>query len=244
MNLLSLFAFFLLFLQRYSSIRSGSSLFPVGFVVLLFLFVIGLVVLIVVLSRKFRQKRILALQTFGAQNGWTFVPNATINGFQNAAAYSIFNHRSRDLIALLQRPHDDGEALVFDYAYTVGSGKNRHTYKQTVAAFRTPRLMIPFFSLYPESFFSFIGEMFGYNDIDFATHPVFSKNFKLSGNDEMQIRGIFHPQVLSFLEQLPSIRVDGGGNSLFVYSHNQTVKPENLNNFLMNAVNIYNQFRR
>ncbi|HLM00694.1 MAG TPA: hypothetical protein VK400_06535, partial [Pyrinomonadaceae bacterium] len=208
--------------------------------VLLFIgFFVALVVVIFIVARKMRQKRIHALQVFAAQNGWTFVPNATVQtSFQNPDAYAIFNRGRRDLIALMHRQHDGGAAYVFDYAYTVGSGKNQQTYTQTVVAFNTPRLRIPFFALYPESFLSFIGEMFGYNDIDFHTHPAFSKRFKLTGRDEMPIRGIFHPQALSFFENLPNIRVDGGGNYLFVYVHNQTVKPEILNGFLATALNI------
>jgi hypothetical protein len=244
MNFIFFISCFLLFLQ--GTRRSGGTGAAFGgiILVLVFGFVIVLIAGILFISHKMRQKRVQALQAYAAQNGWTFVPNATVQGFQNAGSYSLFNHHSRDMIALLQRAHDGGEAYLFDYAYTVGSGKNRHTYRQTVAAFRTPRLQIPYFALYPESFFSFIGEMFGYKDIDFATHPVFSKNFKLTGQDEMPIRQIFHPQALSFFESQPKIRVDGGGNYLFVYVHSQTLPPTQLNAFLGTALNIYNLFRR
>lgn len=212
--------------------------------VLIIVLVPVLIIVFYIIGQKQRQKRIQALQAFGAQNGWTFVPHAAKRMFQNADAYSILNAGSGEIIALLQRPHDGGTISVFDYSYTVGSGKNSHTHTQTVVAFHTPRLMIPYFALYPESFFSFIGEMFGFQDIDFATHPVFSKNFKLTGRDEMPIRQFFHPQVLSSLEKLPRIRLDGGGNYLFVYVLDEVFTPENLNGFLGTALNIYNLFRR
>ncbi|HEY8560295.1 MAG TPA: hypothetical protein VIL74_07950 [Pyrinomonadaceae bacterium] len=206
------------------------------------LFVVGGLGLLI--TRHFREERITVLHMFGRQNGWTFVPNAGVDVFQHSAAYSIFNQPARDLIALFQRPHDDGTAMFFDYAYTVGHGKNRTTYTQTVVAFHTPRLRLPFFALYPETFFTFIGEMFGYNDIDFATHPVFSKSFKLTGQNETHIRQVFHAQALSFFEAIPRVRVDGGGNYLFVYVHDQTYSPQNLNAFIGMALNIYNLFRR
>jgi hypothetical protein len=247
MSLFTIFSFLFLFLQaaRRSGGGSGAGALVGGLIaVFAFGFVILLVVAIFIISHKMRQKRIQALQAFAAQNGWTFIPNATPQIFQNANAYSIFNHSRRDLIALLQRPHDGGSVFVFDYSYTVGSGKNSSTYTQTIAAFHTPRLQIPYFALYPESFFSFIGEMFGYNDIDFHTHPVFSNSYKLTGRDEMPIRRIFHPQALSFFEHQQKINVDGGGNYLFIYLHNQTFKPENLNSLLDTALYIYNLFRR
>ena len=149
--------------------------------------IIAFMVAMFIMQRKQRQKRIQNLQSFAAQDGWTFVPNATRHIFQNAHAYSLLNYDSGSVIALMHKPHDGGTVLIFDYSYTVGSGKNSTTHTQTVVAFQTPHLMIPYFALYPESFFSFIGEMFGFSDIDFHTHPVFSKNFKLTGREEMPI---------------------------------------------------------
>ncbi|MDQ3800745.1 MAG: hypothetical protein M3384_14960 [Acidobacteriota bacterium] len=248
MNFFSFVSFLFLFWQ--SARRGSNDGIPAAALTILFTlliagFVIALIVGLIIYSRKMREKRIKALQLFAAQNGWTFVPGASLRQtFPTANAYGVLNHSRGDLIALLQRQHDGGTAYLFDYAYTVGSGKHQQTYTQTVIAFHTPRLMIPFFALYPESFFSFIGEMFGYNDIDFATHPQFSKRFKLSGRDEMPIRSFFHPQVLSFFENVPNIRLDGGGNYLFVYIHNQTFQPEALNGFLNTALHIYNLFRR
>ena len=213
---------------------------PLGIIVIIIVFIVAMFII----QHQQQQKRIRDLQAFAAQNGWTFVPNAKRQMFQNAHAYSLLSYGTGDVIALLQKPHDGGTVLVFDYAYTVGSGKNSSTHTQTVVAFHTPRLMIPYFALYPESFFSFIGEMFGFTDIDFHTHPVFSKNFKLTGRDEMPIRRVFHPQALSFFERLPRIRVDGGGNYLFVYFLDETFETVNLNNFLGTALSVYNLFRR
>ena len=56
----------------------------------------------------------------------------------------------------------------FDYRYTTGSGKNSHTYRQTVVFFRSPEVDLPQFELKPQSFLHGIGKLFGYQDIDFA----------------------------------------------------------------------------
>src|SRR5207237_5572026 len=147
-----------------------------------------------VYNRKMQEQRVADLQIFAAQNGWTYVPDTSAYGFLSDEAYSLLNQNGRVVISLLQKTHDDGEAYVFDYEYKVNRGKSQRLYQQTVAAFYTPHLNLPFFALYPESFFSFVGEMFGYNDIDFATHPTFSETFKLSGQDEINIRKAFHAQ--------------------------------------------------
>ena len=98
--------------------------------------------------------------------------------------------------------------------------------------------------LYPESFLSFIGEGFGYNDIDFASHPHFSKRYKLSGKDEMTIRQMFHPQMLSYFDQLPTVNIDGGGNYVFVYELDKTAPIENLNWYIGERMKFVNLFDR
>jgi hypothetical protein len=82
-----------------------------------------------------------------------------------------------------------------------------------VAAFHTPHLQLPYFALYPESFLSVVGELFGFNDIDFETHPGFSKRFKLSGKEELRIRLLFDYPMLAFFEKTGR-RQCGGGREL------------------------------
>jgi hypothetical protein len=123
-------------------------------------------------------------------------------------------------------------------------GKSRQRHYQTVFAVRSVNLNLPYFALYPEGFFSFIGEMVGYNDIDFGTHPTFSQRYKLSGQNEAHIRHVFQPQVLTRLEALGNLNIDGGGNYLFVYWQNTTVKTVNLNGFIGEGMNILQFFRR
>lgn len=114
----------------------------------------------------------------------------------------------------------------------------------TVIAFQSPQLQLPYFALYPESYFSFLGELVGWNDIDFVSHPNFSKRYKLSSEDEMQVRHIFHPQLLTSFENMSDGSVDGGGNYIFVYTPKLTIEVESLNTYLNNATNVYGLFRR
>ncbi len=56
------------------------------------------------------------------------------------------------------------------------------------------------FSFDSESFFHKIRNIIGYKDIDFDTHPNFSKNYLLNGEDENAIRNVFNEGVLYFFE--------------------------------------------
>jgi hypothetical protein len=204
-------------------------------------------VFLIISGYRGRQKRLQSLQSFASQNGWEFVPGAGVDYFPNASSYELFNPLkgySKQITALIKKPHAGGEAFVFDYSYKVhtsghGSGQREHT----VVAFRSPRLQLPYFALYPESFFSGLGELFGYNDIDFESHPKFSERFKLCGKDVGQVRQLFRPQVRDFFEGIDTINVDGGGDCLFLYTSNTVIPAEQLNGFVNHARQLYDLFR-
>lgn len=238
-----IFDFIMLWQPRRNS--GGGSVVGIMILLLFIGFLIVLVLGFVFFMIKRKQKRIQNLQIFAAQNGWQSIPNANVNFFQNSNYYTLFSSgRNRMVDGLMQRQFGSGQLFLFDYQYTSGGGKNSKTYTQTVLAVQSASLNLPYFSLYPESFLSFIGEAFGYNDIDFASHSHFSKRYKLSGKDEMAIRQMFHPQLLSYFDQLPTVNIDGGGNYIFVYEQDKTSPIENLNWFIGERMKFVNLFAR
>jgi hypothetical protein len=63
------------------------------------------------------------------------------------------------------------EAGLFDYSYSTGSGKNRHAFTQTVAAFRRPGANMPDFQIRPRTFFRTLAAKFGRKEVRFEAHP-------------------------------------------------------------------------
>jgi hypothetical protein len=109
------------------------------------------------------------------------------------------------------------ECFIFDYTYITGSGKGRTDYRQTVFRFRKAGRELPIFALGPENLFHKIGQVFGYQDIDFPENPAFSGRFLLRGPDETAIRKAFTPERISELEPMTGICVEGAGPDLLVY---------------------------
>ena len=70
---------------------------------------------------------------------------------------------------------------IFDYRYTVGGGKNQHTYQFTMAMTETN---LPVFQLYKEGVFQKIADKFSKTDIDFEGYPIFSDKYVLKGDEE------------------------------------------------------------
>lgn len=130
------------------------------------------------------------------------------------------------------------KAAVFDYYYVTGSGKNRHTYNQSVVYFEPRDLNLPLFSLRPEGVMHKLISAFGYQDIDFGQRPTFSSQYLLRGSDEAAVRSVFSDALLGFYEANQGSSTDGGGNQLFVFRQNYRLPPQEIQAYLTWAVQL------
>lgn len=126
-----------------------------------------------------------------------------------------------------------------EYEYTVGSGKNRRTYHQSIVIFDVAEKEIPPFTLDPENMLHKIASMFGYQDIDFATHPKFSSMYLLRGADELAIRNFFHDGRLGFFERHPGLYVEIHDGKLLFYRSGKRVAPTEFLTWLTEAYEVY-----
>ena len=146
---------------------------------------------------------------------------------------------------MIQGQTDDVSIYLFDYYFTTGSGKRRRNHRQTVACLSAPNLALPQFAMRPQgAILDAIGRSLGGQDIDFDSHPDFSRMFVLQGTDEMTIRDHFQPAVLEFFEQHAGISVEGLGNGLFFYRHNRRVPPDGMRELLSQAYEVFAIFSR
>jgi hypothetical protein len=64
-----------------------------------------------------------------------------------------------------------------------------------VISFQSSLLSLPEFELRSENMFHKIGKAFGCQDINFESHPEFSKRYLLRGADEEAVRTFFTPEM-------------------------------------------------
>ena len=139
--------------------------------------------------------------------------------FEQGYGQRFYNSMSKRLI-------DGTEIALFDYQYTRGSGKSSSTYRQSVFYAYSEGLHLPRFRLHPENaFFHGIAKAFGMQDINFESHPKFSRSYLLRGEDEVQVRMRFHPGILGFWEQHPNYCAEGAGAHLILWQNNRQVSP-------------------
>lgn len=217
-----------------------------GNIVFVIMIAVGVIGGIIAMSIFFDRKRIGGLQEAAGALGLQFDESASQISSAMTNGFELFDRgrwpKSRNLI---YGESNGTDVWIFDFQYTTGSGKNQSTHHQTVCIFSTTELQLPRFNLYREGLLSRIGSgVFGMQDIDFDTHPDFSKMYVLKGDSEVQIRELFHEQLLSFFEtQDKNLCVEGMGERLLVYRKRTKVKPNAVKEFLGEGFGLFREFR-
>lgn len=209
----------------------------IGGAVLLVMAAIGLAI-------RYEKKRTEALKHQAVRMGYQFEEKSPPEIVGDPGHFFLLSKgHSKQIKNRLFGERDGVGSMLFEYRYTVGSGKNSTTYKQTVACFELKDRRIPPFSMRPENVLHRIGGLFGQQDIDFEAHPEFSKKYLLQGADEAAVRAFFNREKLGFLEQNPGWSVESDGERLLVYRAAKRVKPENLETFYTEVRRIYDIFQ-
>ncbi len=134
----------------------------------------------------------------------------------------LFKHGAPKSVNVIQRKELDFDySGVFDYHYTVSTGKSTVTFKQTVYFRIHNDLMLPDFRLFPEKWFHQVSKWFGMQDINFVTYPEFSRNFMLQGQQPDFIWKLFEYQKLvDFFNVNRSWSVEAVGKYFVMYIPN------------------------
>lgn len=100
--------------------------------------------------------------------------------------------------------------VVYDFSYN--NRKWGHTYK-TRAQFRSDAFTLPKFTLRPTDWKDKVNSAMGLKDINFDSHPEFSKLYQLKGENESAIRALLKPELLTFLAQKKGWTLESEGNN-------------------------------
>jgi hypothetical protein len=195
--------------------------------------VLGLAVALVVVNARWERKRVDAMERAAREMGLAFEPKDDGATLGLLSGFHLFSQgHAKKITSLMLGEVSDMEVRIFDYTYTTGSGNNSHTSRQTVISFRSPKLALPAFSLRPENVFHKIGALFGYQDIDFDTHPEFSKHYLLRCSEEEAIRSTFNDTILEFYDENRGLCTEGSGQTLIFYRSAQQVEPAAIRSFM------------
>lgn len=161
------------------------------------------------------RKRRKDLERFALANGMSFDPSASAVAGLPGGGGGLFDrgrHTRRNLIGTAGP--GGGEMYFFDYSRTTGSGKNRRTRRYAVAMLTGAPAGIPAFELRPENFLDRFIELAGFRDIDLPQFPVFSRAYRLTGEDAEGLARVFGAGPAALLEGRGGLMMNGGAGKL------------------------------
>jgi hypothetical protein len=187
----------------------------------------SLIVFTIVWAIKQERKRKEAMRVFAESNGFSFVETADGPGEVGLPEIELFGRgHSKRMTNIMAGEVGGSQVRVLDYRYTTGSGKNSSTSNQTIVAITTGDAGLPDFTLAREHFFHKIGQVFGYQDIDFDRFPEFSKKYLLRGANEGAIRAVFTRRLIDAYINKLDCNVEARDGWLFVHQQGKRIKPE------------------
>lgn len=121
---------------------------------------------------------------------------------------------SRSIENLMEGRREDLNWSVFDYRYTVSSGKSSSTYLFTIVTAEAP-IVFPRMSIQRQGFFQKIGEMMSGTDVHFESEE-FNKKFSVYSDDRKLAYDLIHPETMEFLMGVPEVSWQFFGQRMLV----------------------------
>lgn len=205
---------------------------------------ISLIVAIVVAVKRAAKRRLEAMKMAARRLRFEFAEHGPDALVSELGEYHLFSQgHGRKIRNLCSGHAAEISTRIFDYQYTVGGGQHSNTWVQTVALFESPQMNLPPFQARPEHFFHRIAEKFGKQDIDFEQDEDFSQKYLLRGDDEAAVRRVFTNAVRTHLNKMDKTTIEGRGHQLLVYRLGKRTPPDELDDFLKEAVHVFALFK-
>jgi MFS superfamily sulfate permease-like transporter len=159
-----------------------------------------------------RQK---VLQTLAKKVGAThFKPELAYNSTR-MIHFSFFTGKKVKYLENRVIKEVDGATLEFsDLLVTEGARTTENRYTTSVLFISHLEEHLPEFRLEKEGFFD---KFLKNDDINFESHPNFSKNYLLRGPDEGAIRAFFTEEMIEFFEDNQGFNVESKGDKILIY---------------------------
>jgi hypothetical protein len=194
---------------------------------------------IIWLVRHFEKKRTEALNAIASKFGLEFSAAKDDQLLQKMQVFALFNKgHSRKIKNVMKAETEIASLTVFDYQYTTGGGQSSQVHSHTVVTMESDSLSLPIFKLRPENFFDKVGAAMGFQDINFDTHPEFSKSFVLQGENEDAIRNFFDTEMLEFLAKQQGCYIESAPG-VFIYLRGGRKKPEQIRELIDEGYAVY-----
>jgi len=194
------------------------------------------ILVVVVVSWRKERARTEALRRVAETAGLMFQAKGDLAALRSLGDVQLFDrgHSKRAANLMTGRVGDDHVA-VFDYWFTVGSGKNKNTTCQTVVLLPSAKRSLPDLQMAPENPVTRLAEKVGFQDIDIESSPEFSSRYIVRGADEAAIRAALSPRATTYFAGHEGWSVEAKSGHVAIYRHGSRPKPDGLPAFIEEA---------
>ncbi len=169
--------------------------------------------------------RQIELKKFSETNDFAYYPQRV----RNLLKYKDFPLQRGNKILFeentLSKYIENGKLEVSDISLQEGAMQDRSETHITLLQLSETELIIPDFALEPEGLWSKLFEGVAGKDIDFDSHPAFSKKYYLRGENESAISTFFSESVIQFLENREEMHIECHKNRLLFYKKRDLLEP-------------------
>lgn len=172
--------------------------------------------------------RQLTLRDFAENQEYSYYPQRA----KNALKYKDFPIQIGNRIHfeenMLSKYTDHARIDVSDITLTEGAMQDRQDTCITVVHVSESEVIIPDFALEPERLWSKLFEGIAGKDIDFPSHPEFSKKYYLRSQQESNVRDFFTEPLIHFLENREELHIECHRNRLLFYKKRDLLEPSEI----------------
>ncbi|HKF52665.1 MAG TPA: hypothetical protein VKB26_10150 [Candidatus Acidoferrales bacterium] len=210
-------------------------------------FFVAVIVGILAIKKALERKRTRALNDTAVEMGFTFCGDDwTDKSHAPLLETALFGkgrgHRFRNIMTSERAGF---RVSLFDYSFTVGGGRNKQTYTQTVATFSKDDACLPYFELRPANLMDKAWDAMTHKNIHFETDPEFARRYVLRGALPEKVRALFTPGLVSFVDGLDSQHkwhIEGAGRTLVIYRAKKKEPVEQMRTFLEQTTTVASTF--
>ena len=172
-----------------------------------FILVAAVVLLGVISAWYFEHRRASELRAFATEMGLSFRQGTDSTADKRFSRFALFKRgRSRRAWNIMRGQVElaghDVDLEFGDFRYTVGSGKDKRTYKFSYLVAVNPIGTCPETIVRREGIFDRVKGLLGFDDIDFESHD-FSKKFHVSSDDKRFAYDLISQEMMEFMLQQP-----------------------------------------
>jgi MFS superfamily sulfate permease-like transporter len=133
---------------------------------------------------------------------------------------------------LLTKYIETGKLEVSDITLAEGARQAQQDTRITAISVSELDVNVPDFALEPEGLWSKFSELAGGKDIDFHSHPDFSKKYYLRSEHEEATRDFFNESLIRFFENHEDMHVECHRHRLLIYKKRDLLDPSEINQMM------------